>query len=274
MATDGNHAKFASWRSYWHFARAVNHEFRYIRSPETEAFLEAVRLTSESRRVTIPAKQPFWRAAVGHDWRPIGDDVEDEMPSAYKPDRMKPLAGRASDGRANPRGIPCLYLATTKETAMSEVRPWIGSYVSAALFETTRPLTVIDCSRRYNENPLFFKLDDWAYEPPPEQRTEAVWAHIDKAFAEPMTRSDDQADYAATQILAELFKHAGADGVVYKSNFGEKGFNIVLFNPDDAKLTCCGLFEVKGAKLDFAEADQFYHVAIQKTADEAPDGRP
>ena len=52
---------------------------------------------------------------------------------------MKPLGGRATDGRANPRGIPCLYLATTKETAMSEVRPWIGSYVSAGQFEPSAP---------------------------------------------------------------------------------------------------------------------------------------
>ncbi len=79
---------------------------------------------------------------------------------------------------------------------MSEVRPWIGAYVSVALFETARPLTVIDCSRRWDKNPLFFKIDDWNYEPSPQERTEAVWSHIDKAFAEPMSRSDDQADYA------------------------------------------------------------------------------
>jgi hypothetical protein len=73
-----------------------------------------------------------------------------------------------------------------------------------------------------------------------------------------MTRSDDQADYAPTQILAELFKKAGADGVVYKSNFGEDGFNIALFDPEAADLINCGLFVVESMKLAFAEADQFY----------------
>jgi hypothetical protein len=227
--------------------------------------LETVRLTSESRRVKVPAGKIFWRAQAGHAWRPMGDGIDDEVPCAYPSSRMKPLPDRASDGRVNPRGIPCLYLATTKEAAMSEVRPWIGSYISAGQFRTTRDLTVIDCARRYDRTPLFVgsDADDPNYEPTAEERSEAVWAHIDRAFAEPMTRTDDQADYVPTQILAELFKSAGADGVVYKSNFGNEGFNVALFNPDDAKLICCGLFEVRGVQMSFNEADQFYHVTEQ-----------
>ena len=227
--------------------------------------METVRLTSEGRRVQIPAGKIFWRAQVGHDWRPMGDDIDDEIPCAYPSKRMKPLLDRAFDGRANPRGIPCLYLATTKEAAMSEVRPWIGSYVSAGQFRTVRELKIINCARRYDKTPFFFNLNDHNYEPSAEERSEAVWADIDRAFAEPMTRTDNQAAYVPTQILAELFKTSGADGVVYKSNFGNEGFNIALFNPDDANLICCGLFEVKSVQMTFNEADQFYRVAEKKT---------
>lgn len=253
--------EFASWRSYWNFARSVSRDYRYIRSQEVEEFLQVVLETSHSRRAEIPAGRLFWRAQVGHAWRPMSSDSDDEIPCAFPRERMKPLAGRASDGRANPRGIPCLYVATTKEAAMSEVRPWIGSLVSAGQFQIRRALHVIDCSRRHNEQPFHFKWDDPNYEPPPEERSQTVWAHIDRAFAEPMTRSDDQADYAPTQILAELFKKAGADGVVYKSNFGEDGFNVALFDPSVADLVNCGLFEVKAISATFAEADDFYYVA-------------
>lgn len=48
---------------------------------------------------------------------------------------MKPLRDKASEGRANPKGIPYLYLATTKEAPMSEVRPWIGSDISVGQFK-------------------------------------------------------------------------------------------------------------------------------------------
>jgi hypothetical protein len=138
--------------------------------------------------------------------------------------------------------------------------------VSCGQFQANRALTVIDCARRYDAQPFFFSVNDGLYEPSAEERTNAVWAHIDRAFAEPMTRSDDQADYAATQILAELLKHAGADGVVYKSNFGDDGFNIALFDPAAADLINCGLFEVKGMTLTFDEVDQFYQ-AVEKPAD-------
>jgi hypothetical protein len=260
MPTDTPSPDFPSWRSYWNFARSVSREYRYIRSPEDEAFLATVLASSEARRIEIPKGRLFWRAQVGHDWRPMNSDTDEEIPCAYLRNRMKPLSGRATDGRANPRGIPCLYLATSKEAAMSEVRPWIGAYVSVGQFRTRRALTVVDCARQHNERPFFFDMEDYNREPSPEKRSQAVWAHIDRAFAEPMTRSDDQADYAPTQILAELFKKAGIEGVVYKSNFGDDGFNIALFDPEAADLVNCGLFEVKTMQLTFSEADQFYFI--------------
>lgn len=251
---------FTSWHSYWNFAREVSRDFRYLHSPETEAFLAAVRMTSESRRVDIPKGRLFWRAQIGHDWRRMNDDTDDEIPCAHLQGRMKPLIGRASDGRANARGIPSLYLATTKEAAMSEVRPWIGSLVSCGQFCTNRSLIVVDCARLQNKHPLFFQVGKGMFEPDPLERTQAVWAHIDRAFAEPTTRTDDVADYAPTQLLAELFKRAGADGVVYKSNFGEGGFNISLFDPSAADLVNCGLFEVEAVQMTFKQSDNFYYV--------------
>ena len=106
MPTEGPSPEFLSWRSYWNFARAVGREFRYIRSPEVEAFLSTVLATSAARKVELSKGRLFWRAQVGHDWRPVGDDSDDKIPSAYSRSRRKPLEGRAGEGRANPRGSP------------------------------------------------------------------------------------------------------------------------------------------------------------------------
>lgn len=273
MASDNQQDVFPSWRSFWTFERSVTRDFRYVRPPEVEDFLKTVLVTSQSRKLDIPKGRLFWRAALGHDWRRFSDEVDDEIPCAHPPKRMKPLPGRASDGRANARGIPCLYMATTKDAAMSEVRPWIGSLVSVGQFRTNRALTVVDCSRRPHASPFFFSVDKFDYEPEPEKRNEAVWSHIDKAFAQPMTRSDDQADYAATQILTELFKSAGFDGVVYKSNFGEDGYNIALFDPDAADLINCGLFELKAIEPEFKESDTFYFVTEKADTDASPEAQ-
>jgi RES domain len=153
-----------------------------------------------------------------------------------------------------PRGIPCLYLASTAETAIAEARPWIGSYVSVAQFRIVRPLRIIDCSQGHNKQPLY--LD----EPDPAERTAAVWAHIDRAFSEPMTRSDDVADYVPTQIIAELFKREGFDGIGYKSNFGENGYNLAIFDLDAAKILNCGLHRVDGIKLTSSQQDNPYFI--------------
>jgi hypothetical protein len=120
---------------------------------------------------------------------------------------MKPLPDKAYDGRANPKGIPCLYLANRKETAVSEVRPWIGSYVSVGQFKILRDVELIDCTRGHKSAPMYFLFEN--PELTPAEIEKAVWSDIDRAFAEPMTRSDDSADYVATQILSEFFKREG-----------------------------------------------------------------
>lgn len=122
-------AEFKSYRSYWHFARETARVRRYIRTPEATAFLDTVAATRHSRERVIPMGRIVWRAQLGHDWR-FEKQIDDEMPAAFPPKRMKPLPDRAHEGRVNAKGIPNLYLPTTLETAISEVRPWIGSLVS------------------------------------------------------------------------------------------------------------------------------------------------
>ena len=55
------------------------------------------------------------------------------------------------------------------------------------------------------------------------------------------------------QILAELFADAGYDAIVYKSQFGEKGYNIVLFNPDHSDVINCAPYQVTGFEVSFQQ---------------------
>lgn len=127
---------------------------------------------------------------------------------------MKPLAGQASEGRANSKGIPCLYLSTLRDTALSEIRPWLGMSISVAQFKAVRELKLVDCiSKTRPELRYLFS------EPPPEERDEVMWYRIDSAFSEPINPTDTSADYAPTQIIAEMFKSEGFDGLAYRSAF-------------------------------------------------------
>lgn len=83
---------------------------------------------------------------MGHDWRE--EECGAEAPVPYPVDRMKPRRDRTKEGRANPKGIPYLYTANDKETAIAEVRPWIGAYVSIAELKVVRPLTIVNCTHQ------------------------------------------------------------------------------------------------------------------------------
>jgi hypothetical protein len=69
----------------------------------------------------------------------------------------------------------------------------------------------------------------------PTKRTEAVWGDIARAFGEPVTRDDDVADYATTQVIAEVFRAERFDGLVCRSSVGTDRFNVALFDLDAAK---------------------------------------
>ena len=135
-------SKFKSWQSYSNFAYRIRRQTRFIMTPEDQSFLRQVLQTSKSRIKELPKNTGLWRAQLGHTWRTEHQDCQSfEVQAAYCPKRMKPVEGCAAEGRANPKGIPVLYLSTRQDTAMSEVRPWLGSFVSCAQFRTTRPLS-------------------------------------------------------------------------------------------------------------------------------------
>jgi len=90
-------------------------------------------------------------------------------------------------------------------------------------------------------------------QPDAKQKEKGVWIDIDNAFSRPVTLSDDSADYVPTQILAELFKNAGYDAIIYRSQFGEKGYNIALFNVEDAEVINCAPYQVRGIEVTFEQ---------------------
>ena len=64
-----------------------------------------------------------------------------------------------------------------------------------------------------------------------------------------MTGTDDPAAYVPTQILAELFRDEGYEAITYRSRFGKKGYNVVIFNLDDADPVDGWPYEVKKIKV-------------------------
>ena len=216
-------------------------------------FLAAVAETSQKRKITLDEGTVLWRAQRGcnvsystggfREWK----ENINYLYTPYRPDRMYPQKDKVSEGRVNPKGIPCLYLASDKETAMSEVRAWKGSKVTVASFRTKTELSLVDCTPPAPRTT-----------PPSRYPTDQEWAElynwfeISRGFSEPITLADDVADYAPTQVLAELFRQNGFDGIIYKSELGE-GDNVALFDVASATILECFLFSVTSIQYAFRE---------------------
>ena len=217
---------FKSWHSYWQFKDVIKNKSRFIFDNNSKSFLKAIEDTCELRIETIPMTQSLWRAQVGCKYEQLNQD--DYEPIPFKPDRMKPKKDFASEGRANPKGIPYLYLATNEKTAMSEVRPSLGEIISVGKFNSTKELKIIDFS--IHQGKFYVK------KPSQIEINEAVWRDMDKAFSIPVTISNFNSDYVPTQVIAELIKSLGYDGIAYKSSLA-KGKNITLFNLESASIS-------------------------------------
>lgn len=241
-------ASFSSSDAFWRFASEIATRSRYLRSQESQEFINAVARTCHDRAKPIASGTVFWRAQVGHDWV-VDPENGGRMRGPHSERRMKPLEDRAHEGRINPKGIPCLYVSTSREVAMSEVRPWIGSVLSLARFRTSRDVTVVDCSIFHGTT------QDNPAPASPDPMEQAVWASIDRAFSRPVTRSDNTAEYAATQLLAEVFKRQGFDGVLYKSALATDGYNVALFDLKCAEQFESSLFQVEHARFTFKEIE-------------------
>ena len=248
-------AEFEHLASYRLYSDDVSSNFRYIRTAVPEQFLEAVRTTASKREQDIKCGTTLWRAQLGCAWEKVEEKEGWGLPRPHPPERMKPLVNRAIEGRANPKGIPVLYLATERDTAMQEVRPWIGSLVSVASFEVKRDLRVIDCSKGSIEGKHLWNelIARWGILSPNDLEL-SNWTFIDEAFAEPVNRSDDVADYAPTQIIAELFKREQYDGMKYRSALSATGHNVAFFDMTAAEVVSREVLTVSKINAEFKEA--------------------
>jgi len=234
----------------------VRRENRYFRDIALDTFCKTVIGTSAKRKKRIKKGIVLCRSQIGEYEGPLrqGDLDNKDQPFALLPPRMTPLTNRALEGRANPKGIPYLYLATDRATGIAESRAGRSEAISVGTFKVKRDLLVVDCSLQTDELPAFYFK-----EPAPKKRTIAVWRDIDRAFSQPINRSDEAADYAPTQILAELFKRNGFDGIVFRSSLAA-GHNVVLFDLKAAELTGCCLYENTQIRLEFEQAGNPYVV--------------
>ncbi len=155
--------------------------------------------------------------------------------AAFPLDQMGcPPKHLASHGRANPAGIPYLYLASEKATAIAEVRPHTGDKVTIARFMVPIGLKLVDLRHpRKTVSPFIL---------PDENEVATLRGDIEflerlgQELTRPVLQKSAAFDYIPSQYLCEFAKKCGFDGVMYNSAV-EGGVNVALFEPGKAKIS-------------------------------------
>jgi len=137
----------------------------------------------------------------------------------------------ASQGRANPAGIPYLYLASTPETAVSEIRPHTGEYASVANFLVPKELKLVDLRNPRSTVSPFLLSDE--NEVALLRGDIEFLVHLGNELTRPVLPHAAAIDYIPSQYICEFIKRYGYHGVMYESSVGD-GVNIAIFDSSNA----------------------------------------
>ena len=140
-----------------------------------------------------------------------------------------PPAHLATAGRANPSGIPYLYLASSASAAVSEVRPSVGDLVAVGTFTLKRSVKVFDLRSPQIGSPF-----QWETELATVVQRMGFLAHLGQELSRPVGSLLNEIPYIPTQYLCEFMKREGFNGVMYRSGLA-KGYNVALFDPSAAE---------------------------------------
>ncbi|CAJ0802370.1 hypothetical protein LMG18096_04115 [Ralstonia holmesii] len=157
----------------------------------------------------------------------------------------------ATHGRANPAGIPYLYLGSLPETAAAETRPHTGEMACVADFQIAGSLVAIDLRNPRQLVSPFVLADAGAIG---QLRADIPFLErLGDELTRPVLPRSAAIDYIPSQYLCEFIKKSGYDGVVYRSSVSS-GMNLALFDPDKAAAGAVTQYSVNRVSVDVAPA--------------------
>jgi len=170
---------------------------------------------------TIDKNRILYRARVHDDGnkKPLGLD---EM---LCPPKEKSVAGRA-----NPQGIPYLYLCNEIDTTLYETRVSYLDVVSIGVFriKDIDDIKIVDftlCQSPFSNE--IANMVDFV-------KGKLLRQRISGDLSKPIRRFDSELEYVPTQFICEFIRYiSGAQGIQFNSSLHQGGVNVVLFSNDN-----------------------------------------
>ena len=164
----------------------------------------------------------------------------------YPIDKMSsPPPQYASAGRANPIGIPYLYLSDNEETILYEVRASYLDEISVAVFTKNEEYQNEIIISDFTEAPTLYHPTEINK----KIKSTLLKKLISRDLSKPMRRYDSELDYIPTQFICEFIKtFTNVQGIKFRSSLHNTGSNLVLFNQETMK--CRNVKKVQISKIN------------------------
>jgi hypothetical protein len=141
-----------------------------------------------------------------------------------------------------------LYCGDQEATAVAEVRPARGFYVSVATFKLKREVRILDLARSLPQiNPFLTDTLKWDVE------IQSLLVSFGVEMSRPMERADDPAHYLPCQRLGDYIRDARYDGIRYPSALSPEGTNVVFFDPAVTEVGESKLVKIGKVKVNYED---------------------
>lgn len=159
----------------------------------------------------------------------------------------------AGGGRANPSGIPFLYLSDNAETTLYEIRASYLDELSIGEFslnEGIESIKIVD----FSEDTSLFQED--LNNISSTIKGKLLRERISVDLSKPMRRYDNEIEYIPTQFICEFIKvFTGASGIKFSSSLHPSGNNFVIFEQTLMRCHAVNLVRVNSVNLKSVEID-------------------
>jgi len=195
--------------------RELVEEYRFMTGVKYD--LDVYKHIFDAHIIDISAGTMFYRSRLN----------EKGCQTPFKEEEMgAPPRENAFAGRANPEGIPFLYLCSNPETTFYEIRVVFLDRVSTGVFTNKDRIKIVDFTQTKSPFDLFADFDVRE-----NIVAELVMKQLMSDLSRPMRRDDSKLEYIPTQFICEFIKFStDADGIAFNSSLSS-GINYVMFNP-------------------------------------------
>jgi hypothetical protein len=148
-------------------------------------------------------------------------------------------------GRANPQGIPYLYLSKCLDTTLYETRATFLDNISIGIFhiKDNFELKLVDFTRKQSPFNKEGQIISFTKE-------KLIIDAISRDLSRPLRRYDSELEYIPTQFICEYIRfNIEADGIQFYSSLEKDGVNVVLFNQENIECINVELHQITEVKI-------------------------